>query len=157
MLLAKAVPFVASALVIWKIAKGQVSEQADEFWRMMKLDIPLSSVKVALRLVSPTVIKADLVVSNNYTQDIEITNLVATVFAKTKDGLTEIARTPPSTKIFTVKKSSKTTIAQFPIEVSLINGLTNLSTILKQPKGERLLIKFSGFVQNFPISQEVSY
>lgn len=157
-MLAKAIPLLASALVVWKITKGQISETADEFWRYMKFDVPLNKIKVDVRLVSPTVIKADLIISNNYTKDIEVSNIVATVFAKKDNGvLVEIARTPPSNKVFTVKNKAKTTISQFPIELSLLTGIQNIRSMLNRPKGDRLLIKFSGNIQNFPISQEVSY
>ena len=144
MLFAKAIPLIASTLFIWKITEGEVKEVADEFWRMMKFDIPLNKIKVEARLVSPTIVKADLVISNNYKKDLEISDIVATLYTKNSNNeLVELARTPPNNKSFTIKSKSKTTIPQFPIEVSLLKGLRNIQALLNKPQGERILIKFS--------------
>ena len=155
---ATAISLLASGLFIFKTVKSQAEDTANDIFSRIKFDLPFNKIKFEPKIFGPSTLKIDVVVSNNNTSDIGLTNVMATLFTKNVKGeLVELARTPPSTKIYSIGKNKKTVISQFPIEIKTLTTITNLQTLLSKPKGQRVLIEFSGYVQGFPIKQKVWY
>jgi hypothetical protein len=128
---------------------------ADDFFHKIKYSIDPSSVKVDFGLLT-TGIKADLIIDNNYSADLNLSNIHMTIFYKKNDTLYELGRTQPNVDTYSLTKNKRTTVSGILFEISNINLPAGLS-VLNKPAGQRLLIKISGKVNSLPLETEFWY
>ncbi|MDX1350072.1 MAG: hypothetical protein R3279_07490 [Putridiphycobacter sp.] len=124
----------------------------------IKLQVPLSSIKLKFNGLQSILVSFSLVCQNNYKITYRITDLNSSIFYRNTEGeLVQLVSTPPTKLAYKLSAKATTKIEDITIAVDGFSVVQAVKSALTRPKGERFLLKITCNINNIPYSEDTWY
>lgn len=141
---------------LFLIGRG-VKKFYDNLWHNMKIDVPFDTISAQFQGIQYLIISFSLDIENHFDKVFELSKVHSTVFVNGKDGnLIEIGSTPPNARKLVISGNKKTRV-NLSVRVGVLTIITQIKSLLKKPKGKRLLVRTSCYINGLPFQTETWY
>lgn len=151
--------FVGTAAILSSVVLGKklLSETATKLWEQISFSVPPSSFNVQFGLTS-LLVTTDLRIANNNDLTVQVAGLSAILkYKNDQNELVEIGRTEPNDKTWTIAKRQASIIEGIQIKVGVFGAFKAAKVAMSKPEGQRLLVQFSGTINQLPLSYDYWY